>query len=286
MGKSLETLVEDIKHLFNGPSHKVDGINLTRFLKDIEKAVTTTLGRDRTKDDSYRPNLRMSNLGLPLRKLWFTLKEEPEKKPLDTADFIKFLYGDIIEAFLLFLIREAGHTVTHEQQSLQFEGIRGKTDCVIDGVPVDIKSSSSYGFRKFKSLEIKRADAKNDPFGYSMQLAAYVKALGLGTDGALVAFNKESGELMVIPYDVFDFPDPVEKLKEIREATKKDTPPDKFCYEPVEHKNGNVEIAKDCTFCDYMRKCHGDIRTFKYSTGPRYFKKIVKGLNVEEIYPL
>lgn len=282
--KSLDTLVEDIKFLFNGPSHKVSKENLSKFLTQIEEAVTNSLSRDRTKENpNYRPNLRMSNLGFPLRKLWFTLKKEPEKKPLDTADYIKFLYGDIIEAFLLFLIREAGHKVTHEQYSIEVDGVRGKTDCVIDSIPCEIKSASSYGFRKYKSRAVKRGDAVNDPFGNSMQLSGYVEALQLGNDGAIIAFNKESGELDVISYDTFDIMNVKDKIKETREACKKDTPPEQMCYEPVIHKNGNVEVPKDCTFCDYMKQCYGDLREFKYSNGSRYFSKIVKEPRVEEI---
>jgi hypothetical protein len=43
---------------------------------------------------------------------------------------------------------------------------------VIDGVTVDVKSASKYGFEKFLKHNLR----EDDPFGYISQLSSYVYA--------------------------------------------------------------------------------------------------------------
>ena len=61
------------------------------------------------------------------------------------------MFGDILEELLLFLAKEAGHTVTGQQDTLSISGVNGHRDAIIDGRLVDVKSASSYSFRKFKN---------------------------------------------------------------------------------------------------------------------------------------
>ena len=42
-------------------------------------------------------------------------------------------------------------------------------DCKIDGIVTDVKSASSFGFKKFKDGQL----AIDDPFGYIDQIKAY-----------------------------------------------------------------------------------------------------------------
>jgi hypothetical protein len=74
----------------------------------------------------------------------------------------KFLYGDTLEVLLLFLAKESGHEVTHEQYEVEADGVKGHTDAVIDGVPVDCKSASPSAYAKFENGQF----VFDDPFGY------------------------------------------------------------------------------------------------------------------------
>ena len=40
--------------------------------------------------------------------------------------------------------------MTHEQAEAEVQGIKGSMDCKIDGVVTDVKSASTFGFKKFK----------------------------------------------------------------------------------------------------------------------------------------
>jgi hypothetical protein len=148
--------VDDIYALFEG--HECSEERLKEF---GEKLALVVGGRLREYSNSRSPTLRMSNLGKPDRQLWYELNSDGGKEELSPATKIKFLYGDILEALLLFLAAEAGHTVTSEQATVEVDGIVGNNDTVIDGVVVDCKSASTYAFKKFKHGTL----AYDDPIG-------------------------------------------------------------------------------------------------------------------------
>ena len=80
----------------------------------------------------------MSSLGAKCsRQLWHKKynPEEVEKLPYHVK--LKYLFGHILEHLLLFLAREAGHTVEGEQQTLEINGVIGHRDALIDGVQTD-----------------------------------------------------------------------------------------------------------------------------------------------------
>ena len=100
---------------------------------------------------SSKNNLRMSNVGKPIRQLWYDLKSEEEAQiPLDSSVFIKFLYGHILEEVVLLLVKLAGHEVTSEQEEVDVDGVKGHMDCKIDGEVIDIKTASGFAFKKFR----------------------------------------------------------------------------------------------------------------------------------------
>lgn len=156
----------------------------------------------------------MSNIGLPDLKLWYMMNStETRDFQYKGSTLIKFLYGDMLEQLLLLLIREAGHKVSHEQEELELEGIKGHRDCKIDGVPVDIKTASQWGFKKFSEGSL----FKDDPFGYIGQLSAYIQAGG-DKEGAFLAINKESGEiasLKITPIDTINAKNRIEHIKRL-----------------------------------------------------------------------
>jgi hypothetical protein len=112
-------------------------------------------------------SLRFSALGKQDRQIWYAANKPECAEPLQPKQNFKFLYGDVLEVLLLFLAKEAGHEVTHEQYEVEADGVKGHMDACIDGVPVDCKSASSFGFDKFQSGSF----IFDDPFGYIKQLS-------------------------------------------------------------------------------------------------------------------
>ena len=157
-------------------------------------------------------------------------------------------------------------------------------DCKIDGEVVDIKTASSYAFKKFKDGTL----AEQDTFGYLAQLAGYEAAEGTN-NGGFLALNKESGELTLYRPDDFDKPNIKKRITDIKKLVKLETPPE-LCYNPIpEGKSGNMKLPRECTYCRHKFECHADandgkgLRVFKYSTGYRYLTQVPKPPNVIEV---
>ena len=190
----------------------------------------------------------------------------------------------MLEEVVLFLVKLAGHKVTDEQKEVKVSGVYGHMDCKIDGEVIDIKTASSYAFRKFKNDTLK----DDDTFGYLAQLSGYETAEKTKEGGFLV-LNKESGELTLHRPSFFDKPNIKTKIKAVKAAIKLDKPP-KLCYTPIpEGKAGNMKLPRGCFYCRHKNECHADandgkgLRVFKYSKGLMYLTKVEKEPNVLEI---
>ena len=281
----LDTLVSDIyskiESLSNGKELEFSEEDLETFGRDMADALRHwSIPQERTKD-----NLRMSNIGKPLRRLWFDAKTTEQKKEIHPAPLqIKFLYGHLLEVLLLFFVRMAGHTVSSEQKEVSVDGIKGHMDCVIDGEVVDVKTASGYAFKKFKEGTL----GDDDAFGYLGQLSGYEKANKTSQGGFLV-MNKETGELTMFVPDDLDKPNINEKIKDVRNSLAVDTPPE-FCYNPVpEGTSGNMKLARGCTWCPHKIECYKEanegngLRAFDYAKGVVYLTKVSKEPNVKEI---
>ena len=227
-----------------------------------------------------RPALSMSCIGHPKRKL--KLELEHPTKPTGKQR-LRFLYGDILEAVILWLAKLSGHTVESQQESVELDKVKGHIDAIIDGDLVDVKSCSPQSYKKFLGGTLPSCD----PFGYLAQISGYKECLK--KDHAhFLAIDKVSGDLCLYTPDAeFDLPNPQEVIKSAREAicakSFKDLPP---CAEPVPAgKSGNMKLATDCKYCVFRNKCWDNLRVFKYKTGPEYFTKIVKepSEKIEEI---
>jgi len=172
--------------------------------------------------------------------------------------------------------------VTDEQRGVEVDGVKGSLDCLIDGEVVDVKSASTRGMSKFGSISDLIRD---DPFGYERQVSGYSTALGRKR-GFLFAVGKEQGTLKLLEVPTCDVH---EKIKELRESLERDEPPVK-CYEPVEDgKSGNLKLPVGCSYCPHKFECHKDtnegegLRTFIYSTGPRYLTQVKRVPDVYEV---
>lgn len=283
--KTLDTLIQDIYS-------SLEGLSTGEALNISEEELDLTLSRmkesilawsqPREVENGFR--LRMSNIGRPLRQLWYESKNNSDPHAVSGPTQIKFLYGHILEEIVLMLVRMAGHEVTSEQKEVNVSGITGHMDCKIDGQVVDVKTASKFSFNKFKDGSL----VNNDPFGYLAQLSGYETAEQTKEGGFLV-INKESGELCLFRPDDLEKPNVKEKIKKVKAAIAVDTPPER-CYSPIpEGKKGNMKLPSGCAYCPYKFECYSDsndgegLRAFRYSNGPVYFTEVAVEPRVEEI---
>jgi hypothetical protein len=280
MTKSLDTLVEDIYSLFDpNQKHEASEELLDEFCENLKNILRVRLsGRAETEP---RP-IRFSSLGKKDRQVWMAAHPDPEnEEPLRPQTFMKFLYGDVIEQLYLYLAKEAGHSVTDEQRQVEVDGITGSIDSIIDGTVVDVKSASSFGFEKFRKGTVEQ----DDPFGYVEQLAGYANVLTPDQDAAWLAIDKSSGEMCVatLKSQVIKHHRPEPRIEHLKEVIASDTPP-LLCYEPVpDGKSGNMRLDTGCSYCQHKFRCFPNVRTFIYSTGPRYLTEVVRTPNVYEV---
>ena len=278
--KTIETLVEDIYDLFDPTkTHEPSEENLESFAANLKELLRT-----RFKDSpefSDRP-IRFSSLGRPDRQVWFEAHPlEGSKEPLLPKTYIKFLFGDIWEQLLLFLCKEAGHQVSHEQAQVELRGVTGSIDAIIDGFVVDCKSASPYGYKKFATETV----VEDDPFGYVDQLAGYSNILTPNKDAYWLATEKVQGDICISKLDakVIKYHQPDPRIEHLQEVVASDEVPP-LCYEPVpDGASGNMKLPTPCSYCAHKFRCHPGVRTFLYSTGPRYLTTVKKEPNVQEI---
>lgn len=284
--KKIDTLVEDI--------HKVvetrggwDSVVNEHFKHSIGATMMGRLGPE--EEPRASGTLRMSSIGQPCeRKLWYQTNKDGEGEALLPSSRLKFLFGDMLEDLLLSLAKAAGHTVEGQQDTMTLKGIKGHRDAVIDGVTVDVKSASSYSYKKFKDHNLEY----EDPFGYLWQLTSYVKAAEedpLVKDkkgGAFLVIDKQHGHICLDYYDLEDTGHlgKVEELYDKRKESSKSpvAPPRGFKEEP-EGKSGNMKLGINCSYCDFKKVCHPNLRTFLYARNPVFLTKVVKEPKVMEI---
>ena len=283
--KTVDTLVRDIYHLME-TKEIPEGVNLEAQCKAFGEVMAKTLYDQLQPEKDRTGLLRLSAIGKPDKKIWSAFKGVAGE-PLRGPTYIKFLYGHLIEAMLLSLAKVAGHQVTDEQKEVSVEGVKGHMDCRIDGMLTDVKSCSSYGFKKFKNHTLH----EDDPFGYIAQIKAYAHAEGDHEYGWL-AMDKQNGTLAWLQYDESDvethyYPavawDAGERVRHVKKMVASDISPD-ICYEPVpDGKSGNEKLSSGCSYCDYKHNCFPNLKTYVYASGPRYLTKVVREPRALEI---
>lgn len=283
MSKTPELVIPDIYKMLESHeapvSEELSESIIEQFGEDCKEALRGAIApaQDRT-------GLRLSGIGRPARKLWqayYGIRGED----LDGPTYIKFLYGHLTEALVLSLAKLAGHSVTEEQKEIKVEGVKGHQDCRLDGLLIDVKSASSFGFKKFKYNKLHL----DDPFGYIPQLKCYAHADG-DTRYGWLALEKQSGELALLVYDETDkgasYADAVdwdaaERVREVKMLMEGPLP--SKCFEPVpDGKAGNLKLQSGCSYCEFREVCWPDARTFHYSTGPKYLTTVIKDPRVPE----
>ena len=285
--KNVYTLVDDIYKLVK--TKRVDkDVDIEecieQFGENVKDLMRKEFGGNRSFDGR---KLRMSNIGKRDRFLWNHYNNVPKMDDMQPHTLVKFLYGHLIEELLLFLTRASGHEVTAEQKQCEINGITGSMDCKIDGVVTDVKSVSSYGFKKFKDGTL----AYDDPFGYVAQIKGYAKAEDQKNFGWL-AMDKQNGHLTYLMYDEEDTQAPVhetiafditDRIEHVQDMVKQPEPPE-VCYEAKpDGKSGNMKLDIGCSYCAYKKACWPELRAFAYSTGPRFLTEVVNEPKVQEI---
>lgn len=284
--KTVDTLVSDIYELVSTKDVS-KSVDIDECIDQFGERMKDLMRQQfkEQRDDSRK--LRMSNIGRKDRFLWNVYNEVETTEDIQPHTYVKFLYGHVIEELLLFLARAAGHTVTDEQKKCKVNGITGSMDCKIDGIVTDVKSASSYGFKKFQDGTL----AHDDPFGYVAQIKGYAASEGQSEFGWL-AMDKANGHLTYLLYDENDKETPVydiisydveEHIERLKEVVKQETPPD-VCYASVpEGKSGNRKLSVGCSYCQYKKSCWPNVRGFLYSSGPRYLTEVKHEPKVKEI---
>jgi hypothetical protein len=273
--KTIDTLIADIHNLFgeklefNDDFFKQFGLNLEQIMSD------------RFNVERKGGFLRLSNIGKPDRQLWYEINDPEGGEKFSPQALIKFMYGDMQEQLLILLAKLAGHEVTQEQADVMVDGIPGHIDCLIDGCLVDVKSASRFAYPKFQYGTL--LEPGNDAFGYLGQLAAYTHATTPGKPGYFFAVNKDLGHICLLEVSA-------EKLAEYRvqdriaydkQMVEGPIPP--RCYTDVpDGKSGNMKLDTGCSYCSRKFECWDNLKTYYYSTGPRYLTRVVKEPKVNE----
>lgn len=283
--KTIDTLVDDIFAVLDVETdHEPDEANVQAAGEAFKDLLRTRL----RVDPEPRDPLRFSSLGKNERQLWYQSRMPEKGEKLDPRTVMKFLYGDVIELLLVFLTKEAGHTVTHEQHEVTLDGVLGHVDAVVDGVLVDFKSASPFAFNKFKSGGL----LFDDPFAYIPQLSGYNHALraefGGDIDGSRAAFvvaDKVSGDICVsfLDKETIDGNPPGPRIEYLKKVLACDDRPRCCATEKPDGKSGNMKLDMSGSYCSFKRCCFPDLREFKYSTGSRYLTHVKRQPDVEEV---
>ena len=221
----------------------------------------------RQKDAQER--IRMSGLGRPVCQQQLNMRGQPKQSSYN--DVMRFLFGDLVEAVAMLVMKASGVKVIGEQQPCELvldgELIRGTLDVILDEEGElkvwDIKSASPYSFDyKFK----KGYDTikEDDAFGYIMQGHLYGESKNLPFGGWIV-INKSSGERAVVPAPEDQMEERKQLILEANDIVKRiksnkfkiPFTPEWETYrvsgETVRTKN--KLMPKMCTFCEYKSHC-------------------------------
>jgi hypothetical protein len=264
------------------------GVDLEATCKAFGDAMGQVLLQQLQPEENRSGSLRLSAIGKEDRLIYNKFHGVAGAE-LKGSTYIKFLYGHVVEELVVTLCRLSGHTVTDQQKECHVAGVKGHMDGRLDGVLFDVKSCSSFGFKKFKYNTLH----KSDDFGYIPQLKAYAHSEGDTVYGWL-AMDKQNGSLAWLEYDESDTGAPyaaaikydVEaRVNYLKKLVGSDLLP-AVCYAPVEDgKSGNMRLDTGCAYCDYRATCWPNAQAYSYSGGVKYLTKVVREPRVEKELP-
>ncbi len=254
--------------------------------KELERA---TQPRDSAREMG---KLWASDLGKPcLRQHYYKFNDPTKGAKLSGNTKFKFLYGNILEEAVLYYAREAGHAVSEEQTRVEVDhngwAISGRIDAVIDNVLVDVKSTSSFGFKRYKD----GINPSNDSFGYLEQLGFYKNFGDFSVaDQGFVWVDKQNGHIKYTPCAVPTKDALLRRVDDVVGAIESSEHSVPRGFSPAPYgKSGNESLPISCSYCDFKKHCWRDsnggkgLRGFVYNQGPVWFTKVVREPNVPEI---
>jgi len=239
-----------------------------QLIEDFGEACKASLRRQFTEDRKEGFTMRMSSIGRPLCQLQME-EEGASKEPPPYNLKMRFIFGDMIEALAMVILKASGVNVQSEQvkvsKKVAGEVIDGTYDIEVDNEIWDIKSASPYSFKyKFGEQGGFRAIAKDDSFGYIPQGYMYSEGSGKRFAG-WIAIDKSSGEwaLAEVP------PGDGEYRKIAMDTVKKNVTalktkqPFKRVFSDVAEKfrkslTGNRVLVMACNFCSFKESCWTD----------------------------
>lgn len=271
----------------------------------LERQLTATPPPEQTTEAPDHLYIGGSFYGQALRcprKAWYKARNYDKGILLPHAK-LKFMYGDMTEFLLLKLLKSTSLCVENVQRNTAVNltptmTVRGPMDCTINGLVFDIKSASSFAFKKFKELQDGSIDSSlflaQDSFGYLDQLCVYNEGSVREGVAGWVAFDKTLGHIAtpttgIVGRSEFIFHEGTVTTLE-REIRKTNPPLRNLEHSPVpEGKSGNKKLCVSCSYCDYKKECWKDanggkgVRTFLYSNRPIDLVEVVKLPKVPEI---
>jgi hypothetical protein len=271
--KDISTLIEDIYDRL----HRWKDVPL-ESVKGFGESLSTKLAK-RLSEEHSSGKLRFSNLGMPDRKLWYSVNHPELGEGFSGETLLKFQYGDILEEYILFLAKEAGHTVECEQMEVEVVTelgvVPGHIDAIIDGMLVDLKSASPIGFGKFKT----HLTPEQDNFGYLSQLGSYLGKLAghpsirYPDEAAFLAIEKVSGELCLDKHQ-FDV-GPLEGFVKNKQKMLLGPKPERCFEDEKSGESGNRKLGMVCSYCDYKKDCWPGLKLV-VDTRPVYMTNIAR----------
>jgi len=256
-----------------------------------------TLKRDKPRE---KGKLWASDLGKPcMRQHWYKFNMPQAGAGLTGNTKFKFLYGNILEEAVLYMAEEAGHDVQEAQTRVEGDVERpngpdwvvsGRIDCILDGHLVDVKSTSSFGYQRYKD----GIHAGNDSFGYLWQLGFYSKFGDFKQaprNKGFVWIDKQNGHIKYTPCSTPDREEILQRARDIADAVESESELGiSRHYGPEPYgKSGNLILPTACSYCDFKKECWKDsngsqgLRTFAYNHKPIHFVKVIREPKVPEI---
>ena len=250
---------------------------LDRFAERCKHAMNRQFNR---KEDAF--SIRMSSIGKPLCQQQLEKEGAKASRP-DPSLKMKFAFGDIVEAMTMAVMEAAKVNIEDFQKEVDYKlgstKIKGTLDVIVDSKVYDIKSASSFQFKKkFGKEDGFQRVLQDDPFGYVSQGYLYGEASGKPF-GGWIAVNKETGEIAVC-----NTPERGEayKRKAVGDARKnadalESDLPFERCFGPVpdtyyNKPTGDMRLDVVCSYCRFKETCWGDEIEFRKSRKSSAYK--------------
>ena len=235
---------------------------IEQFGEDCKTAFRKQFTEERNKEFS----IRMSSIGKPLCQLQMEKNKSSSESPPYNFK-MRVLFGDLIEAAAIGIMKAAGIKIQSEQKEVHNElsgvKIKGTYDVEIDNKIYDIKSASPWAYdNKFaKGFNNVKED---DNFGYVVQGSLYSDSSGKPFGGWIV-INKSTGEWQIVETPTYNEDYKTKAIKIAEENIDALVNDKEFerCFEDTPETfnkvtTGNRVLSTVCSFCSYKKTCWGE----------------------------